>query len=157
MADEVIIDKTAEQLALENKTSEAEKRIKQLSEKVRLTSEERDEKEKLLKETTEKLSVLEKENSFNSTFVDVLGTYSQAKDHRDEIKAKVLAGYTVEDATLAVLGKAGKLGGTLTPTYTPQVAGGSAATTMTNSANKEVKDMTQAERRAQLEKDLIWQ
>ena len=151
-----IIEKTADELALENKTSEAEKRIKQLSEKVRLTAEERDEKDTLLKVTNEKLATLEKENSFNSSFVDMLGTYSGAKDHKDEIKAKVLAGYTVEDATLAVLGKAGKLGMTTQSSQT-QVAGGSAATTMSSSGHKETKDMSQQERRAQLEKELIWQ
>lgn len=152
MADESIIEKTADQLALENNQSEAEKRIKQLSEKVRLTSEERDEQVKLVKERDDKIVTLERENTFNSGFADMLGTYSAAKDHREDIKAKVASGYTVEDATLAVLGKAGKLGG-VTP---PSPAGGSAATAMASKGNKEVKDMSQAERRAELEKDLLW-
>ncbi len=154
MADE-IITQTASEIELENKTSEAEKRIKQLSEKVRLTSEERDEKDKVLKERDAKIAELEGENSFNKSFTDILGTYSEANAHRDDIRAKVSSGYTVEDATLAVLAKAGKLGGGVKTT--PQVAGGSAATTMASTGNKEPKDMTQAERRAQLTKDLIWQ
>ncbi len=64
------------------------------------------------------------------------------------------SGYTVEDATYAVLGKAGKLGGAkpLTPT---NPAGGSAATTVPT-GTKSVAEMSQAERRAQLEKDIVW-
>src|SRR3990167_1056529 len=90
--------------------SEAQKRITQLSEKVRLTSEERDEKEKLLKAETEKSAGLEKERNFYQGFSDIVSTNPAAKDHRDEILSKVKGGYTVEDATFAVLGKAGKLG-----------------------------------------------
>ncbi len=83
--------------------TESQKRIKQLSDKVELTAKERDEKDKLLNESNTKIATLEKENAFNSSFSDVLGTYSAAKDHKDEIKAKVLAGYSTEDAALAVL------------------------------------------------------
>lgn len=135
-------------------TSPAEDRIKQLSDKVELTAKERDEKDNQLKESNTKIATLEKENAFNSGFADMLGTHSAAKDHKDEIKAKAMAGYSVEDATLAVLAKAGKLG--VAPTTAPHVAGGSAATTMPQGAQKEVKDMTLAEKRAQLEKDIVW-
>ena len=134
--------------------SRSQERIQQLSDKVQLTARERDEKEALIKERDAKIADLEKENSFNSGFADMLGNHPAAKDHKDEIKAKVLAGYTVEDATLAVLGKAGKLSA-ITP-VTPQVAGGS-ATINPQSAQKEPKDMTQAERRDALEKLLVWQ
>lgn len=150
MAEETIITPQVQPVEL----SRAEERIKQLSDKVELTAKERDEKEALIKDKDAKISLLEKENTFNSGFADMLGTYSAAKDHKDEIKAKVVAGYTVEDATLAVLGKAGKLGA-VAPT--PQVAGGSATTTVTQDSNKSPKDMTQAERREQLSKDLAWQ
>lgn len=150
MADE---QKTADQLAMENQTSEAEKRIKQLSEKVRLTSEERDAQANSVKERDEKIAALERENAFNSGFVDVLGTHQAAKDHKDEIKAKVLTGYTVEDATFAVLGKAGKLG--QAPATPPSPAGGSATNTINSTGQKPVQEMTQAERRAILEKELM--
>lgn len=138
-------------------TSESEKRIKQLSEKVRLTSEERDEKNRLLEESNKKIETLERENSFNSGFVDVLSNHSAAKDHKDDIKAKVLSGMSVEDATFAVLGKAGKLGSSTTQNTINTVAGGSSPTTQTQTADKSVKEMTQDERRAQLSKDLVWQ
>lgn len=110
-------------------------------------------KDELLKEANEKLAALEKENAFNSGFADILGTQPAAKEHRDEIKAKVLAGYTPEDATFAVLGKAGKLGQPAPAPASP--AGGSAPNTISQTGQKTVSEMTQAERRAALEKELI--
>lgn len=129
---------------------ESEKRIKQLSDKVRLTSEERDEKDRLLKEQTEKTVLVEKERDFLSGFSDVLATNPLAKDHKDEIKTKVLAGYTVEDATYAVLGKAGKLGTPREPEPAPNPAGGSATTTHPQGGAKSLSDMTLVEKRAAL-------
>lgn len=153
MADEQIITPPSPQP--DPQMSEAERRIKQLSDKVRQTSEERDEKDKTIREREEKITALERENSFNSGFVDVLGTYGAAKDHKDEIKAKVLGGYSLEDATLAVLGKAGKLGNV--PPPPPSPAGGSADTTLPQTGVKPVGEMTQAERRAELDKLITWQ
>ncbi len=149
MADE-LITKTSEELAAENNQSEAEKRIKQLSEKVRLTSEERDEKIRLLDETT-------KERDFYSGFSDMVTTNPAAKDHKDEILAKVKGGYTVEDATFAVLGKAGKLGQPAPKPAEPlNPAGGSAVVnTSTSAGDKPISEMTQAERRAKLAQELI--
>lgn len=148
MADETL-EKSAQELESENKMTEAEKRIKQLSEKVRLTSEERDERDKFIKEKDVKISELERENSFNSGFSDILGTHQAAKDHKDEIKAKVLAGYSVEDATYAVLGKAGKLGGS-SQQFVPSPTGGSASTSLPSGGEKSIKDMSPAERRQAL-------
>lgn len=153
MADE-LITQTSDELQASNQDSEAQKRIKQLSEKVRLTSEERDEKDKVLKETNDKLATLEKENAFNSSFLDILGTLPAAKDHKDEIKAKVLAGYSPEDAAFAVLGKAGQLGNTPAPAPASP-AGGSASNTISGNADKPVGEMTLAEKRAELEKSLL--
>ena len=138
----------------EEKESRSQQRIKQLSDKVELTSKERDELKELRVQDQKKIGELERENAFNSGFADILGTQAAAKDHKDAIKEKVMAGMSVEDATFAVLGKAGKLGVTPEPTA-PQVAGGSATTTP-QSGTKEVKDMSQAERREQLAKELIW-
>lgn len=151
MAEE-IITQTTEEIAASNIETRSTQRINELSEKVKLTSQERDEKERLLKETTEKLATLEKEKSFSDSFVEILATQPAAKDHKDEIKAKVLAGYTPEDAAFAVLGKAGKLGSA--PTAAPQVAGGSATTNVT-ATQKSAAEMSQADRRAILEKELI--
>lgn len=147
------VDENGNEIIQPSEPSRAEDRIKQLSDKVEVTARERDEAKSLREQDQKKIQELEKENSFNSGFGDMLGTHSAAKDHKDEIKAKVLAGYSVEDATLAVLAKAGKLGAVATP----QVAGGSAATAMPQGGQKSPQEMSQAERRAQLEKDIVWQ
>lgn len=143
MADEPIIEPVSTP-----EPTRAEERITQLSDKVALTSKERDEF-KVLNETTTR------ERDFYKGYADIITTQPNAKDHQEEIKDKVLKGYSVQDATFAVLGAAGKLGGT--PAPAPQVAGGSAATAMPQGGQKEVKEMTQAERREQLSKDLLWQ
>ena len=154
MADD-LTQRSAEQLETDNKVSEAEKRIKQLSEKVRLTSEERDEKDNLLKAESEKRAAAERERDFYASFSDTVASNPAAKDHKDEILGKVKSGYTIQDATFAVLGAAGKLGGTVvTPPETQSPAGGS-ATTNASITDKKVTEMTQAERRAILEKELL--
>ena len=106
MADEFDLDALDTDIEKENKI---EKRIKDLSEKVRLTSEERDEKDKLVKDRDEKIVGLEKERDFFSSFGDSVAKYPQASEFKDAIKEKVLHGYTVEDATISVLAKEGKL------------------------------------------------
>lgn len=150
MADE-IITQTTEEIAASNNETRTNQRINELSEKVKLTSQERDEKDSLLKESATKIAELEREKSFSDGFADIIGTHAAAKDHKDEIKAKVLAGYSVEDATYAVLGKAGKLGA---PQAQPQVAGGS-ATTAPSPSQKTVSEMSLAEKREALSKELI--
>lgn len=148
--DEPIIQPVGEPVEV----SRANERIRQLSEKVELTAKERDEKDKTLKEQGDKIASLEKENTFNSSFADILGSQPAAKDHKDEIKAKVLAGYTPEDAAYAVLGKAGKLG--TQAIAAPQVAGGSATTNVQTGGQKTIKEMSTAEKRAELEKSIVW-
>lgn len=149
------VDANGNEIIIEQ-PSEAEKRIRQLSDKVRLTAEERDEKERLFKEESEKRTIAEKERDFYQGFSDVVTTNPAAKDHKDEILTKVKSGYTVEDATYAVLGKAGKLGQPKAPEPV-MPAGGSAVVTPTQTGAKSISEMTQAERRAQLEKDIVWQ
>lgn len=144
MAEEIITPVPPE---VPKEPNRAEERIKQLSDKVELTSKERDEL-KTLNETTTR------ERDFYKGYSEIISTQPNAKDHRDEIKEKVLKGYSVQDATFAVLGALGKMGTQTTP---PQVAGGSATTAMPQGGQKEVKDMTQTERREQLSKDLLWQ
>ena len=146
MADELDLEQLDTEIEKDNKV---EKRIKDLSEKVRLTSEERDEQKRLLGERDKKITELEKENSFNSGFADVLASHSAAKDHKDDIKAKVLAGYSIEDATFAVLGKAGKLGQP-TPPPKDNPAGGSAVTQPITGVEKTHNELTREEKRAKL-------
>ncbi len=131
--------------------SEAEKRIKQLSDKVRQSSEERDAalaaSQTAQAEATDKIATVERERDFYANFSDVVAGNPQAKDHKDEILEKVKGGYTVEDATYAVLGKAGKLGNA---PETSSPAGGSASTALPQGGEKQIADMTQDERRTAL-------
>lgn len=108
-----------------------------LSDKTKLSEE--------VKAKEDRIKELERENAFNSGFVDVLGAYPMAKDHKDEIKAKVLSGYTAEDAALAVLGKAGKLAAP--PVATPQNPAGGSASTVPQTGQKTPQQMSQSERR----------
>lgn len=150
MADETIIEPVAE-------PSPAQQRITQLSEKVRLTAEERDEQSRLLSEESTKRISAEKERDFYQGFSDVVTTHPAAKDHKDDILAKVKSGYTVQDATFAVLGAANKLGPAQAPQpMAGQVAGGSASTTPPQGGVKSVSEMSQAERREALEKELMF-
>ena len=145
MADDLDLEVLDEDIEKSNKV---EKRIKDLSEKVRLTSEERDEQKRLLSERDVKIAELEKENAFNRGFVDVLVSHPMAKDHKDDILTKVKGGYSLEDATYAVLGKAGKLGQP-SPPPVDNPAGGSAISPLI-SGEKTIKEFTRDEKRAKL-------
>lgn len=125
-----------------------EERITDLSLKVKETASERD-AEKAAREAAER------ERDFFKGYSDVVATNPAAKDHMDEIKTKVMGGYTVEDATFAVLGKAGKIGVQTPAPASP--AGGSAANAITGSVEKPVGEMTLSEKRAKLAEEIIWQ
>lgn len=132
----------------------SQSRIKELSDKYSATAAERDDKDRLLKEEADKRASVERERDFYSGFADSLATNPAAKDHKDEIKEKVMSGYSVEDATYAVLGKAGKLGARAPEMQSP--AGGSSPTNPVQGGTKSVSEMTQAEKREILAKELMW-
>lgn len=131
-------------------------RFEQLSEKVILTSKERDEKEALAKANEERALKAEREALFYKDFSANISKYPQASEHQDKILEKVNIGYSVEDAMIAVLAKEGKLNQThpeepnIPQSNIPQsdVAGGSAPTIMTG--NKSIQDMTADEKLAAL-------
>ena len=149
MADEEEYSEESETPVVESKQ---DKRLKDLSEKVKLTSEERDEKDKLLQEQTAQLEASQKETEFYKTFNTLTANTPGASEYQDTIKEKVMAGYEMEDAINAVLAKEGKLPGmTQIPIAQDSPAGGSSSTTL-SSGEKNVGDMTQAERRAELSK-----
>lgn len=131
--------------------NKVEERITDLSSKVKLTAAERDEKDKLLKEKEAQLVAAQKEVEFFSSFTDTTSKYPNALEYKDAIKEKVLAGYTVEDAAVAVLAKEGKLGVTTAPIAQPESpVGGSSATVTTASGEKTIREMTREELRAAL-------
>lgn len=142
-----------------NEPSEVEKRIKQLSGKVR---EEAEAREKLAQEKAEaekKASDAERRATFSEGFVDIMSTHPSAKEHKQEIQEKVMSGYSIEDATFAVLGKAGKLNAHVQEPVNP--AGGSAPINIQNTTQKSFKEMNGEELRSAVEEaekrgDLAW-
>lgn len=149
-------DTLEKDLDLDTEPSEKESRIKELSNKVKLTAKERDEKDALLKQKDVELEGIKKEKSFYESFSDVSGQYPNAKEYKDAIKAKVLAGYSVEDATVSVLAKEGKLTTQPQKVDKTEHAGGSASTTITQPQKKGIQEMSQEEKRNALAESLTW-
>ena len=148
MSDELDLEQLDNEIETTNKV---ETRIKDLSSKVRLTAEERDAMRVKLDTELNKNTELQRERDFFSGFADVVSTNPAAKDHKDDILAKVKNGYSVEDATFAVLGKAGKLGQPQPIVDTTNVVGGSASVNQPMSgAQKKVSEMTRDELRSAL-------
>lgn len=127
-----------------------DKRIKDLSQKVEHTAKERDEFAKAKSEADDRAQKAERERDFYASFTDSIAQHPQASEYKDVIKEKVLSGYTVEDATYAVLAKEGKLGNPIVETRNP--AGGSAPTNITEKSEKSVETMSQDERFETLKK-----
>lgn len=148
MADE---DLDLELESEQDNINKVEKRIKTLSEKVKLTSQERDEKTKLLEEKETLLTNTSKERDFYKSFSQVSSKHPGASEYQDKIWERVQKGTDLEEATVAVLYKEGKLQGS--PAPTPEkftAAGGSANTALGNDSDKTPDKMSQDERRAQL-------
>ena len=131
-----------------NEPSEVEKRIKDLSGKVKLTAEERDEQKRLLQEQEGKTAETAIERDFYKGFSASTAKYPAANEFQEEILGKVKSGYSVEDATISVLNSKGKL---MPETVErQQAAGGSAPINISGGGTKSHFEMTQAERRAAL-------
>src|SRR3990167_424047 len=143
MTDELNLEELDNEI---DKESKVEKRIKDLSEKVRLTAEERDAEKKKLTEESAKAGNLQKEVEFLNSFGDQLGKYPDASSYRDKIKEKVLKGYSVEDATVSTLASEGKL--SPKEVRVDNVAGGSAAVNQpVSGGQKPISEMTRDEKR----------
>src|SRR3990167_965157 len=130
--------------------NKVEKRIKSLSEKVKLTSEERDELKGLNDSLTAEKHTLSKERDFYKGFNQVSTKYPGASEYQDKILEKVNAGYDVEDATISILAKEGKFNPTQPKAEEEKVAGGSASIAMKGGEDKTPEKMSQDERRAAL-------
>src|SRR3990167_5810275 len=130
--------------------NKVEKRIKSLSEKVKLTSEERDELKGLNDNLTAEKHTLSKERDFYKGFNQVSAKYPGANEYQDKILEKVNAGYDVEDATISILAKEGKFSPVVPEIEKETAAGGSAATTIKGEGGKTLAEMTQDEKEAAL-------
>ena len=134
------------QLDDDQQENKVEKRIKQLSNKVKITSKERDELAKANEKLKAERDSAKKETEFSSSFTEN-PHYQVAKDYKDKIKEKVSGGYSVEDAIVAVLAKEGKLSA-IQATENP--AGGSATNPPMSGESKPLNDMTREEKRAEV-------
>ncbi len=130
----------------ENNINKVEKRIKTLSEKVKLTSQERDELKGLNDNLTAEKHTLSKERDFYKGFNQVSTKYPNASEYQDKILEKVNAGYDVEDATISILAKEGKYNPVQPKVEKEKVAGGSAATSITDKGSKSPQEKPQDER-----------
>jgi hypothetical protein len=141
-------------LALDNVETNTEDRLKvknrfeKLSEKVILTSKERDELAAAKLALEGEKASLTKERDFFKDFSTNVSKYPQATAYQEQILEKVKAGYTTEDAMVAVLNKEGKLIPQEPQGSYAQVEGGSAPTTM--EGEKSFDDMKPEEKFAKL-------
>lgn len=129
-----------------------DKRIESLSSKVKETSTERDEAKAKAEAAEAARLAAEKERDFYASFSDTATKFPAASEYKDKIKEKVLAGYSVEDATVAVLNAENKLVPQAAPPPPPPgpAAGGSSDTQLPSSGQKSVSEMTRDEKRAAL-------
>jgi hypothetical protein len=135
------------QAEITNKNT-VEDRMKNLS-KAKLEAEAKAEAEaKSRAEAEAKVQTAEKERDFYASFSDSISKYPSANEHKDAIKEKVMSGYTVEDATVSVLAKEGKLGSVQAPPPPRQSpAGGSASNQIGSNGSKPLGEMTREEKR----------
>lgn len=125
-------------------------RIKSLSDKVKLTSQERDTIAKAKEEETLARANAEKERDFYKGFNPMTTKYPGSADFQEKILEKSKLGLDIEEATLLVMAKEGK--------YTPppvkeekeSAAGGSATTGLPGGGSKSLSEMSREEKRAAL-------
>lgn len=143
MADDLDLD-----LSDGDDANRAEKRIKDLSGKVKEQALKAEEEAKARADAETRAKAMEKERDFYSSFADSTSKYPSAGAYKDAIKEKVMGGYSVEDATVSVLAKEGKLNAP--PLERESPAGGSASNSLGGGGAKTLGEMTREEKRAAL-------
>lgn len=147
MSDELDLDLDAVTDPQPQEKNRVENRIKDLSDKYAKEAEERKKAE------AEKTAAL-REVEFYKGFTPLTSKYQAAGEFQDKIREKVLSGYEVEDATVAVLSREGRLQtGNVPPAEPPKPkespVGGSAPNTIRNQ-DKTYSEMSQSEKRDEL-------
>lgn len=126
-----------------------EDRFAKLSEKVTMSTKEKEEALARLQAEIDAKSALERERDFFKDFSSQSSKYPEAINYQDKIFDKVKSGYSTEDATLAVLAKEGKFNPTIEPKAPaqpqPSPTGGSAPTVFPEK-DKEMNEMTTEEK-----------
>jgi|ERR1051325_3565512 uncharacterized membrane protein YqiK len=133
----------------EQEANRVEQRIRNLAADKAKLSADKAEAEKAKAEAEAARQAALKEAEFYKNFNTQVSKNPAAAEYQDKILEKVKAGYDLEDATISILAREGKLSAPPAPKSSP--AGGSATTTLTDTGNKTIGEMTQAERRAALE------
>jgi hypothetical protein len=138
----------------QQEVNKTELRIKNLSEKVKLTSEERDELAKAKDTLEQEKASISKDLDFYKGFSALTAKYTGAAEYQDKILEKVRAGYDVEDATVSVLAKENKLNATASEPLAPKEspAGGSATNAIKAGGEKSLSEMSKEEKREALMK-----
>lgn len=142
-------------LELDKIEGEAEEKLKvknrfqKLSEKVIISAKEREEADAKTKAETARADAITKERDFYKDFSSNSAKYPHANQFQDQIFEKVKSGYTTEDAIVTVLNKEGKLGSTIAPISTPNVAGGSSSN-ITSEKDKSLEGMSRADKLKEL-------
>ncbi len=125
-------------------------RIKSLSEKVKLTSEERDALAKAKEEAEAKASSAQKDAEFYKGFNTVSAKFVGSSEYQDKIREKAALGLTIEEATTLVMTTEGKYVPPTPVVERESAIGGSAVTNMKSGDDKTPEQMTQSERFAAL-------
>lgn len=119
-------------------------RIRDLSGKVKTASDERD-------AAKAEADAAKKEVEFYKGFTPLTSKYQGAAEYQDKILEKVRAGYELEDATISVMAKAGKLNSEPAPELVKDKPAGGSASVSVTVTDKALSDMTRDEKRAELE------
>lgn len=124
-----------------------EERMKNLS-KARLDAEAKSTEEaRLRQESDARATAAEKERDFFKGFSTQTSKYPGAAEYQDKILEKVNLGYDMEDATVSVLAKEGKLGTVQAPIQRQSPAGGSASNQIQTGGSKSIAEMSREEKR----------
>jgi hypothetical protein len=135
----------------ENINNRAENRIKDLSSKVKEKAQLAEENAAKAEEADARATAAEKKAEFLESFSQVSAKHPNASEYKDAIQEKVFAGYTVEDAAVAVLAAEGKYSPPAGEVVAPiAAAGGSASNPPLQGAEKPLDEMSREEKRAQL-------
>lgn len=135
--------------AQEEKTNKVEERFNKLSGKISTAEKSKEEAEAVAVEATANQVLAEKDRDFYKNFSEISNKYPGAGDFQDQIKEKVDAGMSLDDATVTIMHAEGRLTPMTQEVDKTEVVGGSAVT-QNPDATKTVSEMTQEEKREEL-------
>lgn len=151
MTDELDLDldlgDNTEEIITRNK-----KKINSLSEKLGESEKEKADLAKAKEEAEAKANAATKDAEFFKGFNTISSKYQAASEYQDQIREKVMAGYELEDAAIAVLNREGKFTPALQAEQRqPLAAGGSASIGITDNVEKPFEKMSRSELKSALQ------